>query len=277
MCRPTRQLTSLSHLEPISTLPIGVSQNSKASRLTERQASHPAPQSVPDDSIPRPRNASKIPMREIFRLLGYDKAKWNALRAYVRDALLAACLHWDLEWKAQRPEKQSRAYNAIEDAFPETRRFANQWAIDRIAKQFWDNHKTYRNCVGNDSTYRGRQAAARRADHPLPDPQSLSPIPLDSVRSRSRSRDPTPGPSRPRRLARSNVINSDDDDSGSDDDDCDDDPLVCHDDDDDDDDDDVEEEEEEEDVSGKGKAKAKAPGKRAAPSQSGPTSKRRRS
>jgi hypothetical protein len=51
----------------------------------------------------------------------------------------------------------------IEEAFPETRRFKGQWAIDRTVKQFWDNHKTYRSCVNNELTYRGRQVAARRA------------------------------------------------------------------------------------------------------------------
>ncbi|KAJ7839987.1 hypothetical protein B0H14DRAFT_2587729 [Mycena olivaceomarginata] len=122
-------------------------------------------------------------------------------------------LNWDASWKSQRSEKLSKAYNAgvrhlipsfryryvqIEE-FPETRRFAGQWAIDSTVKQFWDNHKNYRNCVNDETTYRGRRATARRAGRAqspgTASRTSSSPHRTSNI-SRSRSNhSPTPGPS----------------------------------------------------------------------------------
>ncbi|KAJ7331373.1 hypothetical protein DFH08DRAFT_966387 [Mycena albidolilacea] len=146
-------------------------------------------------------------MRQIREDLGYDKTQWNSFRTYCRDAATSARLNWGENWKSQRSDKLSKAYNAIEEAFPETRRFKGQWAIDRTVKQFWDNRKTYRSCVNNKSTYCGRQVAARRAARAATSPRT-SPSPLACTSPIS----PMPGPSRPRR--RPPIDSDDDDDDG---------------------------------------------------------------
>ncbi|KAJ7871996.1 hypothetical protein B0H14DRAFT_3567290 [Mycena olivaceomarginata] len=71
------------------------------------------------------------------------KQKWNALRSCVHDPLRAARLNWDLPWKSQSTTKLGYAYNAIEDDFCELCRFVGQWDVHRIAKDVWDNRKTY--------------------------------------------------------------------------------------------------------------------------------------
>ncbi|KAF7347011.1 hypothetical protein MVEN_01454200 [Mycena venus] len=168
--------------------------------------------SIPDESIDRPKNASKISMRVIREELGYDKTRWNSFRSYCRDAATSARLNWDGNWKSQRSEKLSMAYNAIEEAFPETRRFQGQWAIDRTVKQCWDNRKNYRNCVKNEKTYRGKEAAARRARR-APS-TGTSPSPHRTPTPPRSSGSPTPGPSRPRArpLKPRRISDSDDDD-----------------------------------------------------------------
>ncbi|KAJ7314257.1 hypothetical protein DFH08DRAFT_972998 [Mycena albidolilacea] len=72
----------------------------------------------------RPKRASKVPMKQLKAQLGYDEEKWNALRDFTRTSLASARLDWRLSWKAQRPEKIAMAYNAIEEVFLETTRFA---------------------------------------------------------------------------------------------------------------------------------------------------------
>ncbi|KAJ7824185.1 hypothetical protein B0H14DRAFT_2597421 [Mycena olivaceomarginata] len=148
---------------------------------------------APDESIDRPRRALKVSMRQIRQDLGPT----------VMMPQRPTCLNWGENWKSQQSDKLSKAYNAIEEAFPETRRFKGQWAIDRTVKQFRDNHKTYWSCVNNESTYRGRQVAARRAACAATSPCTSPPL------ARTLPISPTPGPSRPRRHP---CINSDDDD-----------------------------------------------------------------
>ncbi|KAJ6566562.1 hypothetical protein B0H19DRAFT_1066854 [Mycena capillaripes] len=58
------------------------------------QTSTSAPQ-ITDESVDRPKNASKIQMREIRRELGDDKKRWNSFRSYCRDAATSARLNWD--------------------------------------------------------------------------------------------------------------------------------------------------------------------------------------
>ncbi|KAJ7229994.1 hypothetical protein GGX14DRAFT_553492 [Mycena pura] len=112
---------------------------------------------------------------------------------YCRDALTSARLNTGENWKAQHAEKLTMAYNTIEEAFPETRRFQGQWGIDRTVKQCWDNRTNYRNNVDKPDTYRGREAAARRARRNGSSPPRLSHSPPPSDRDRAAS----PGPSRP--------------------------------------------------------------------------------
>jgi len=174
-----------------------------------------------------PSRLSDVTMHEIRTHLGYNKSKWSALRACVRDCLRAARLNWNADWRSQSTTKRGYAYNAIEADFPELRRFEGQWAVNRIAKDVWDNRKTYINCINNPSTYIGRRAAQRQgggrsAQHsssptraPLPRPSGAapeSPQPSGSALE-SPNRSPTPGPSRPhRRLVRINSSSDSGDD-----------------------------------------------------------------
>ncbi|KAF8135885.1 hypothetical protein K438DRAFT_760135 [Mycena galopus ATCC 62051] len=161
-----------------------------------------------DDPINIPSRLTDVTMGEIRGHLGYDKPKWRALRSCVRDSLRAARLNWDLDWKSQSTTKRGYAYNAVEDDFPELRRFVGQWAVDRIAKDVWDNHKTYINCVDNPSTYIGRRAAQRQGASPSSrHPSSPARAPTSPQQS---SRDtPTPGPSqRPVRTHRRLLVRS---------------------------------------------------------------------
>ncbi|KAJ7802156.1 hypothetical protein B0H14DRAFT_3488770 [Mycena olivaceomarginata] len=93
--------------------------------------------------------------------LGYDKPNWNALRTFIRDTILAARLKWHSDWKAQNKKKLGDVYELVAEEFPEVRRFEGLWAIDRIAQQTWGNRISYKSCVTNPNTYRGRRAAQR--------------------------------------------------------------------------------------------------------------------
>ncbi|KAJ7224130.1 hypothetical protein GGX14DRAFT_386924 [Mycena pura] len=106
-------------------------------RIQTRHARSDGTHPVPDESVGRPKRASK---------------------SYCRDAVTSARLNWDQDWKSQRSDK------LIEGKKLETRRFAGHWAIDRTVKQFWNNRNTYRSCVNNESTYRGKEAVARLHD-----------------------------------------------------------------------------------------------------------------
>ncbi|KAJ4000477.1 hypothetical protein F5050DRAFT_502381 [Lentinula boryana] len=91
--------------------------------------------------IPRPAGASRVETKVIRTALGYDKEKWNVLLSCVRDNLAAAQLDWSTTWKAQKPEKLAEVFNAVEEHFPDTRRFADHWAVNRIAHQYWSQRK----------------------------------------------------------------------------------------------------------------------------------------
>ncbi|KAJ7333282.1 hypothetical protein DFH08DRAFT_1020779 [Mycena albidolilacea] len=154
-----------------------------------------APQ-IPDKSVDRPK------MLQIFRCGRYDR-NWARIRnggtRFGPRCHELRRLNWDASWKSQRSGKLLKAYNAgIEEEFPETRRFAGQWAIDSTVKRFWDNHKNYRNCVNDETTYRGRRAAVPRAGRAQSPGTacctSSSPHRTSNI-SRSRSNhSPTPGP-----------------------------------------------------------------------------------
>jgi len=66
-----------------------------------------------DESIPRPRNASKVKMEDLQEQLGADSLEWNAMHTVVRDALSSAQLNPGRNWKAQNPSKLAMAYNAV--------------------------------------------------------------------------------------------------------------------------------------------------------------------
>ncbi|KAJ7131014.1 hypothetical protein C8R44DRAFT_849985 [Mycena epipterygia] len=175
----------------------GNAEQTPTTRSTEAQNSR----------IEVPSRLSDVTRHEIRTHMGYDKAKWRALRACVRDCLRAARLNWDADWRSQSTTKRGYAYNAIEDDFPELRRFEGQWAVNRIAKDVWDNRKTYINCIDNPSTYIGRRAAQRQRDsgsvgasaqHPTLSPRAPASRNSSGSARESPSRSPSPGPSRPR-------------------------------------------------------------------------------
>ncbi|KAJ7367133.1 hypothetical protein DFH08DRAFT_797966 [Mycena albidolilacea] len=138
---------------------------------------------APNESIDRPRRASKVSMQQIRQDLGYDKTWWNSFRTYCCDAATSTCLNWGENWKSQQSDKLLKSYNV-----------------------FWDNHKTYQSCVNNESTYRGRQVTTRCAAHAATSPRTSSP----PARTSPISISPTPGPLHPRCCL---PINSDDDDN----------------------------------------------------------------
>ncbi|KAF7371873.1 hypothetical protein MVEN_00044500 [Mycena venus] len=51
---------------------------------------HTADAQVPNESILTSQRASKVHMAVIRDHLGYEKPKWNALRTFIRDTLMAA-------------------------------------------------------------------------------------------------------------------------------------------------------------------------------------------
>jgi hypothetical protein len=151
---------------------------------------------APYGSIERPRRALKVPMWKIQQDLGYDKTQWNSFNMHVflslmqpaskyhtcrPTAVMLQHLSASIGVKirshsalisSRRPSMQCVIYHIIiffcsnlqiEEEFPETHRFKGQWAIDCTMKQFWGNHKTYRSCANNKSTYCSKQAAARHA------------------------------------------------------------------------------------------------------------------
>ncbi|KAJ7330273.1 hypothetical protein DFH08DRAFT_966842 [Mycena albidolilacea] len=173
-----------------------------------------------DESIPRPCNAAKVRMEELREMLDIEKMEWNAIRTATRDALTAAQLDMERNWKAQKPSKLAMAYNAVEEKFPILRQCEGQWGVDRIAKQTLSNRKSYQRCVHNTATYRGRRAVARRtaarraasarrtfSHTPPATPSCTSAIPASSPR-----RSPSAGPSQPRRRAQPLRVSSFDSD-----------------------------------------------------------------
>ncbi|KAF8182835.1 hypothetical protein K438DRAFT_1840007 [Mycena galopus ATCC 62051] len=80
-------------------------------QIAQNSTSQATP-SIPNESIDHPKNASKRTMQAIRAKLGYDKTRWYSFRSYCRDAATFARLNWDGNWKSQRSEKLSMAYNA---------------------------------------------------------------------------------------------------------------------------------------------------------------------
>ncbi|KAF8188157.1 hypothetical protein K438DRAFT_1833925 [Mycena galopus ATCC 62051] len=116
-----------------------------------------------DESIPHPSNAAKVKMEALREMLDIEKMDWNTIHTATRDALTAAQLDMERNWKAQKPSKLAMAYNAVEEKFPVLRQCEGQWGVDRIAKQTLSNRKSYQSCVRNPVTYCGRRAPCRRA------------------------------------------------------------------------------------------------------------------
>ncbi|KAF8175431.1 hypothetical protein K438DRAFT_1771054 [Mycena galopus ATCC 62051] len=180
-------------------------------RLRDAQApAQSAPQYEKTDVISRPKRVSDVTMEQIRDQLGFEKSKWNDLRSCARDCLSAARLDTKLHWKAQDTSKLAMAYNAIEHDFPALRRFEGKWAVARIAKDIWDNRKSYKSCMRKPSTYVGRRAAARReargtsVHRSSSSSHGLSPPPPSGTRAGTGS--PTPGPSQPRKRPRPRPI-----------------------------------------------------------------------
>ncbi|KAJ7133656.1 hypothetical protein C8R43DRAFT_956501 [Mycena crocata] len=223
-------------------------------QIRQLRDAHPAPPPREREitSIARPKRVCDVTMGEICDQLGFEKDKWIDLRSCTRDCLSAARLDTKLNWKAQDPAKLGMAYNAIEEDFPELRRFQGKWGVERIAKDTWDNRKSYKKCSHNPSTYVGRRTAARRearrrhsrfSSPPASHPRS----PERSSGSPSPRRTPTPGPSQPSRVRpQPRRVPSSPEDSGDD--------LLNF------DHQDAAEQEEEEDPSGKGKKRSRSGG-----------------
>ncbi|KAF7299575.1 hypothetical protein HMN09_00962700 [Mycena chlorophos] len=156
----------------------------EAAALREQQR-HPSPStpSASNDTILRPKNLSKVTMRELRTTLGYTQSRWNAAGTHTRFACQAARLDPELKWQAQDSKKIAKMANVVHVDFPETRRFENDWGIKFIAAQTFSGSKSYRRCADDPNTYRGRKTIERR-----------------DARGRNATRHPKPHPNpRPRR------------------------------------------------------------------------------
>ncbi|KAJ7812891.1 hypothetical protein B0H14DRAFT_3879507, partial [Mycena olivaceomarginata] len=67
---------------------------------------------APESIDPPPGGVSNAKMHDIQTELGFDDAKWNALRTTVRYAMAAARLNWDDHWKMQKPDKVAKALSS---------------------------------------------------------------------------------------------------------------------------------------------------------------------
>ncbi|KAF7297481.1 hypothetical protein MIND_00981900 [Mycena indigotica] len=170
-----------------------------------------APAEATQDTIPVPPNPSKAKMDDIRRQLGVTKREWNNIRTMCRHNLASARLDLDVPWKLQDKRKIGMAIRATEDSFPNLKKGSRHWMTYRVMKQCWDNIKSYQSCVDNADTYRGRQAAARRAGISTNANDEATPSPTPTpTHSPTPSRQP-----RPRPLATSD--DDDDDDNNEDD------------------------------------------------------------
>ncbi|KAF7295927.1 hypothetical protein HMN09_01136700 [Mycena chlorophos] len=125
------------------------------------------PPTMSSETILRPRNASKTTIKELRRLLGYDRRRWIALRTCVRFAVLAADLDNNAVWKAQHHEKVAIVAEIVHVDFPETKCFEAAWGLELLARRSFRSQKSYRRCVDDPSTYHGGQADARRRSSEL--------------------------------------------------------------------------------------------------------------
>ncbi|KAJ7792112.1 hypothetical protein B0H14DRAFT_2932854, partial [Mycena olivaceomarginata] len=150
------------------------------------------------------------------------KARWNALRTAIRFALAAARLDPTENWKAQEKDRIMAARNVVKEDYPEMGRFVGDWGFDRIAQDAFSGSKSYRKCVTNPETYRGRITAARRgarrqrprspARSPPPRSTPASPIASPSrVGGRSTSTPLSPMPTAQRSRPAQQLPASDDD------------------------------------------------------------------
>nr|GAT50720.1 predicted protein [Mycena chlorophos] len=106
--------------------------------------------------------------------------------------------------------------NVVMADFPETRRFDGGWGVKAVAQDCFSNSKSYRRCVDDPNTYRGRKTNERRQRASPARQRGPSRTQSDS-RSSSSSRSPSPGPSTGKR-GRPVASDDDDDDQHGDDD-----------------------------------------------------------
>ncbi|KAF7300833.1 hypothetical protein MKEN_01309200 [Mycena kentingensis (nom. inval.)] len=173
--------------------------------------------------IKRPKKASKVPVTRIREMLDMPKARWNALRTAIRFALGAARIDMHDVWKAQENDRLAAAGNVVKDDFPELRRFNGNWAFQRLAQAYFSGSKSYRNCVDNPSTYRGRLASARRngqasSRRRIQHRSSRSPTPGPSHASTRRSTSASPPPLASSSRHRRTLVDDDDDNQEEEDD-----------------------------------------------------------
>ncbi|KAJ3745032.1 hypothetical protein DFH05DRAFT_1112443 [Lentinula detonsa] len=149
--------------------------------MRDSTSSSKAKDDVPARNIPCLIPTYKVPMQHIRTKIGYDQREWNRLRTCLRENIVIAKLKWSLHWRFQKPEKLRQIYDAVENQFPEMRRFAEQWAAKAMTKVFWDSCKR-----------RGRQPFSLFTDEPIDSPKSKStkPIKKNKTSGRGRGRPP---------------------------------------------------------------------------------------
>ncbi|KAJ7488651.1 hypothetical protein B0H11DRAFT_2012458 [Mycena galericulata] len=118
-----------------------------------------------DRSIARPRNMAKVTINDIRNELDLAGAEndqqWADIRGDVRRFMDAGMLDLKLGWKEQDNRRLGKVYNAIEDAYPELRRFRAQWATTFLVHESFGAQRTYKNCKGKDGSFRMRMRKTR--------------------------------------------------------------------------------------------------------------------
>ncbi|KAA1467733.1 hypothetical protein DENSPDRAFT_260700 [Dentipellis sp. KUC8613] len=129
------------------------------------QERHSAQREVEDGSILRPSNICNVKIRDIREYLNMHGREndelWNDVRNSIRSHMDAARLEGEEYFKAQRPKKLSRIYDAVEEQFPALRRFRNSWATEFLVKQTFSGRRSYRSAKNHQESYRSRQRRER--------------------------------------------------------------------------------------------------------------------
>ncbi|KAJ7635532.1 hypothetical protein DFH06DRAFT_675873 [Mycena polygramma] len=111
---------------------------------TSRRTPGPA-----DRSVKRPRNMAKVTIdsiRHALDLAGDDNDQhWTDIRGDVRRFMDAGMIDTKRGWKEQDNRRLGKVYTAIEDAYPELRRFDAQWGTMFLVHESFGSRRTYKN------------------------------------------------------------------------------------------------------------------------------------
>lgn len=131
-----------------------------------QQAMAPRSEDIEPDSVDRPHNISRFTMMRARELLGIPgeegDEEWRDLRQKIRDYMFLADLKQGGGWRAAKPRKIGKFYDAVEESYPKLRKFKGQWLTQVIAKDTYHSWAAYQRQKRNPSSARSRRAAAKR-------------------------------------------------------------------------------------------------------------------